>query len=394
MSELRGGAPGGVPMGPRVHSLDQLRAIAMLVGVLFHAALAYSPLMAPYWPTASDRNWSGVDALIWLPHLLRMPLFFLVSGYFAAMLVERRGMGGLMRQRVRRILIPFLVAWPLVHLTVSGLTGWAATAVAEPSAFLVAVREYMAMPDPPDLPLMTGHLWFLWYLLVFTVLLWVWRSLELGPALGRWWPRGPVGIVVGLPLLLWPGFMLTAAPHPAPESLFPQFWALIVYGPFFALGVALHGRLDQLAPLRRWIIPGALACGALYLAFLRALADGPIGPTAPWTVAALEALIAAWGTLLCFVSGLHWLAGPRRWLDALARSAYWTYLLHLPIVFAIQYLLLDVDAPWILEFAGTVATTLVLCVASHALIVQRTPLRRFVGQSGARRPADSAATRP
>ncbi len=29
----------------RLHYMDQLRALAMLAGVVFHAALAYSPLM-------------------------------------------------------------------------------------------------------------------------------------------------------------------------------------------------------------------------------------------------------------------------------------------------------------------------------------------------------------
>lgn len=379
MTEPRDGAPGGAPMGSRVHALDQLRALAMLVGVLFHAALAYSPWLAPYWPTANDTRWAGIDALVWLPHLVRMPLFFLVSGYLAAALLERRGMGGLMRQRVRRILVPFLVAWPLVHVSVSALTGWAAQASTQPSPFLVAVRELMAMPDPPDLPLLTGHLWFLWYLLLFTVLLWVWRSLEIGPAVERFWPRGPFGLALGLPLLVWPGFLLTAAPHPAPESLFPQFWAMLVYGPFFGLGVALHGRLERLAPFRRWLAPGTLACLAFYVGFLALLPDGPIGPSAPWPVAALEALIAAWGTLLCVVAGLCFLDQPRPWLDRLGESTYWTYLTHLPIVFAIQYGLLDVDWPWPLEFAITVAITLLVCLATHEWLVRRTRLRRYVG---------------
>lgn len=379
MPAIHPSAPGGALPASRLHALDQMRAIAMLIGVLFHAALAYSPLMTPYWPTASDQHWSGVDALIWLPHLLRMPLFFLVSGYLAARLIEDRGMSGLMRQRVRRILLPFLVAWPLVHLAVSAMTGWAATHVAAPSPFLLAVREYMAMPDPPDIPLMTGHLWFLWYMLLFTVLLWVWRSLEFGAIVERRWPGGAIASVVVLPLLIWPGFMLTAAPHPAPESLFPQFWALLVYGPFFALGVALYGRIEQLAPLGRWLLPGSLVCLVLYWIFLRALGDGPIAPTTPWLLAAIEALIAAWGTVICFTAGLRFLSRPSRLLDALSRSAYWTYLLHLPIVFGIQYLLLDIDAPWPIEFVATVLVTLLVCVASHALLVQRTRLRRYVG---------------
>ncbi|MBL8246497.1 MAG: acyltransferase family protein, partial [Rhodanobacteraceae bacterium] len=114
------------PSAARVHALDHLRALAMLAGVLFHAALAHSPLLHPWWPVADREHSPVVDALVWLPHLLRRPLFFLVAGYFAALVLQRRGMAGLARQRVRRILVPFLVAWPIVHLSIAAATTWAA----------------------------------------------------------------------------------------------------------------------------------------------------------------------------------------------------------------------------------------------------------------------------
>ena len=38
--------------GDRIHAMDNLRALAMLAGVVFHAALAYSPLMHMIWPPA------------------------------------------------------------------------------------------------------------------------------------------------------------------------------------------------------------------------------------------------------------------------------------------------------------------------------------------------------
>ena len=93
------GAPEGVPPEARVHALDHLRALAMLAGVLFHAALAFSPLLQPYWPTADRQSWAGIDALAWFSHLLRMPLFFLVAGFFTAALHARRGMGGVAAPR-------------------------------------------------------------------------------------------------------------------------------------------------------------------------------------------------------------------------------------------------------------------------------------------------------
>ena len=47
----------------RLHWADHLRALAMLAGVAFHAALAYSPLMAGFFPTADRQNSAVVDAL-------------------------------------------------------------------------------------------------------------------------------------------------------------------------------------------------------------------------------------------------------------------------------------------------------------------------------------------
>lgn len=376
------GAPEGVPPEARVHALDHLRALAMLAGVLFHAALAFSPLLQPYWPTADRQSWAGIDALAWFSHLLRMPLFFLVAGFFTAALHARRGMGGVARHRLRRILLPLLVALPLVHLSVAAATAWAAQDVAHPSAFLRAVRAWMAMPDPPSPPPGTGHLWFLHYLLLFTLMAWVGRTLGWGIWLERWLARGPLAVALTLPLLLVPGFALTSAPHPAPESVLPQFWAIGVFGPFFALGIALHGRLDWLQPLARWLLPGALACLALHAVFLSRIepdlmAAVPAGRR--WTLALVQACIAAWGTLACLLAGLRWLTRPSAPLRYLAASAYWTYLLHLPVLFAIQYALMDLALAWPLKLGLAVGATLAVCLASYAALVRPTPLRRFVG---------------
>ena len=379
MSTVDTGASTEASTPSRVHALDQLRALAMLAGVLFHAALAYSPLLQPWWLTSDRQSWSGVDALIWLPHLIRMPLFFLIAGYFTALLLARDGMGGLARQRVRRILIPFLVAWPLVHLATSLSTGWALTHVEHPSALLVLIREWSTKPDAPSMPLTTGHLWFLYYLLLFSLLVWIGRTLGWGDALAGLKQRGPWVLVVGLPLVLWPGFLLTGAPHPAPEGLLPQVWALLVYGPFFLAGLGLHGQLARLAPLQRWLWPGVLLVLALYLVFLLELGGGATLGRTPWRWALIEALIAGWGTLCALLAGLRWLDRPSPAMQALAASAYWTYLWHLPILFALQYLLMDLAWAWPLKFLFAVTATLALCIASYHWLVPHTRLRRHVG---------------
>ena len=51
-------------------------------------------------------------------HGFRMPLFFLLSGFFTAMLWKRRGLGGLLIHRVKRILLPLTVGmFTIIPLT-------------------------------------------------------------------------------------------------------------------------------------------------------------------------------------------------------------------------------------------------------------------------------------
>jgi len=366
----------------RLHHLDNLRALAMLAGVLFHAALAYSPLLQPLFPTADRDNAAVVDAVIWLLHLMRMPLFFLISGWFAAQLVQQRGLGGLFRNRLLRIALPFVLCWPLIHWSMTALTLHAARTVAHPSPLLQLLRGLLDSESGlPPLPPGTGHLWFLYYLLLFTVLVWVARTLELGWLAARLRALAPRGILLVLPLLLAPALTLVSAPHPAPESFLPQFWAIAFYGPFFALGYLLQGAPALGEALRRpapWLLPGSLLLYALWWLLLEGTGQRA-GATASWQVAVLQGYISVWMTVACLAVAQRLLVRRQRWLQPLADAAYWTYVVHLPILFAIQYRLLDVPAPWWAKLGVSVAATLALCLLSFRLLVCRSPLHRLFG---------------
>ena len=67
----------------RFHYMDNLRAWAMILGVVFHAALAYSATVHHIWPTADTSTSRLIDALVWFSHTFRMPLFFLIAVFFA-----------------------------------------------------------------------------------------------------------------------------------------------------------------------------------------------------------------------------------------------------------------------------------------------------------------------
>jgi len=91
----------------RRHDLDALRAAAMLLGVVYHASLSFSRWQ-PWVVVDSDRS---VIPYLWVSalHGFRMPLFFLISGFFVAMLWRRRGLAAPVRHRFRRVLLPCMV---------------------------------------------------------------------------------------------------------------------------------------------------------------------------------------------------------------------------------------------------------------------------------------------
>ncbi len=76
----------------------------MLLGIGLHAAI---PFVA--WRDHNDAGGWLLDVFVGFVHGFRMPLFFLISGYFTTMLWRRRGLRSLVRHRLRRIGLPLLI---------------------------------------------------------------------------------------------------------------------------------------------------------------------------------------------------------------------------------------------------------------------------------------------
>jgi len=95
------------PAAARRGDLDALRGFAMLLGIALHASLAYFPCP---WPVQDPRQTRWLALLFGAVHGFRMPLFFLLSGFFTMLVLRRRGLRRLLEQRALRILVPLLLA--------------------------------------------------------------------------------------------------------------------------------------------------------------------------------------------------------------------------------------------------------------------------------------------
>src|SRR5690242_4449496 len=90
----------------RYHSLDALRASMMLLGIVLHAAANFTQEPMKVWSINDTSVHFIFDILFYFIHLFRMPVFFISAGFFAALLYEKRGSFGMIRNRVRRVLLP------------------------------------------------------------------------------------------------------------------------------------------------------------------------------------------------------------------------------------------------------------------------------------------------
>ena len=137
-------------MTNRLHSLDFLRAFALLMGVLLHVLMLF---LEPF--DGSEPRLSASIIFIWI-HTWRMPLFMLLAGFFTALSLSKRDTGNYALNRLIRLGVPLLLLWSVIP------------AIDEGTSELFKIPElisYIFYDIPFTLRL--DHLWFLYYLLFF-----------------------------------------------------------------------------------------------------------------------------------------------------------------------------------------------------------------------------------
>jgi len=79
----------------------------MMLGIVYHGALSLA-LGFPWFVQDPSANGPIYVFQSWV-HGFRMPLFFIISGFFTAMLWRKRGASALVSHRFRRVFLPCLV---------------------------------------------------------------------------------------------------------------------------------------------------------------------------------------------------------------------------------------------------------------------------------------------
>ncbi len=367
----------------RIYYLDNLRALAMLLGVFLHSALAYAQPAQTVWLATDSRASVPLDASIWFIHLFRMGLFFLLSGYFAKLVIERKGLRHFMWNRFLRVVVPFVLFYPFLLAAMTIVIVFSLAYLVEPLGLMgfIAAAVKDSSGAQKSQPLTTMHLWFLYYLMAFSAIGALLRNvkqlkLEKSFRHSKW--------LFLCPLLLIPGALAAGAPMPAPESFIPQWWPFAFYGLFYVAGWQLFGREQFLDSWRPYVWHVAAICMLMFVPYYMLMPVLDLSTIVAGTssqvfwIRFVEACLTAYLSVLLTITSLllgqRYLAGKSPFLSFVADSSYWVYLLHLPIVLFLQTLLVPLALPWWFKFSVVLVGTVIPCMTTYLVFVRYTPL--------------------
>jgi len=359
----------------REHYWDTLRAFAMLLGIPYHVALSYRP--GEQWIVRSDEGLSVFTWLAQVIHLFRMPAFFLIAGYFAALLLARREPLTWLKGRFLRLGVPFittiLTLVPLMNLTCefSNLP------------YSEALSSFMRNSTSSG-GYWVRHLWFIIVLLyccsAAAMLAHRFPSLKtalLPQSLDRGLARHftPGLLAVALVLGLWQAaaveaFYIAGLATNVPQQIL-RLDELIIYAPWFALGCLLQRM--PLTQARFTRLNGALIVVAVAFTALSLAIGKQLHPATGRLLATMAAVPI---TQLLVAAARTWFDRPSPLARQLTDAAFVIYLFHMPIIIVLVWLGQSVPVHVAIKAPSVMALSLALSWLAWRVIA-RSPALSF-----------------
>ncbi|HZY78424.1 MAG TPA: acyltransferase family protein [Cyclobacteriaceae bacterium] len=377
----------------RIHGLDVLRGVAMILGIFLHGAIAYKEgyHYGDWVFDPANTSWF-YDWLYLVINSFRMQLFFLLAGFFARLLIVRNGVSDFIMNRLKRVGLPLLFSYfTILPLTlIPYLYTIHSREVADPWPILAdffprffTLRERYGFM----------HLWFLQHLLLFYVV--ATGAVMFGKYTGAdkivaninsklagiklkaagfifiaVLPLTLISILFSTPLpSIWTGFVI-----PIPQFLY--------YALFFFLGWILETHRGWFSSFQKGYKLNLAIGTVLSIAVLYYLNTTVFDLTTKVFLPAtdmrviLMKLVASFQTLTLVVGSIGWFSitfsNPSAFWKYVADSAYWIYLIHLPLVMTTQLLLLNTGVPGILRFPIVVLVTLFFSFLTYRYLVRYT----------------------
>jgi hypothetical protein len=356
----------------------------MWLGIVLHVAAIHSVMESPLpW---HDRQTSPLaDLLSIVIHSFRMPVFFIVAGFFVVMLVRERGLRGMLSNRLQRLGLVFALLWPPLYIA----TGLLALLFLHRMAHGTWGIDESLMPESSDRPkINTIHMWFIWMLMWFSILtvlltpLTAYFSVAVRVWLTDCFKRLAASrwcfFLLALPLALIGAFCKNGVVM-ASGAFLPPLVEWLYNGLFFVFGMALFVHRNALLTLyqQRWRSNATLGWLVFVVMFALAMLEkahpGAIPHFVIWLALFYGMCTWLWSLALigCF---LRYSDRPSPVLGYLAQSSYWVYLIHLPATIGFGALLYDQDLSAGVKMLLNISASTAFSLLTYHLLVRSTPV--------------------
>ncbi|HEX6927708.1 MAG TPA: acyltransferase family protein [Gammaproteobacteria bacterium] len=372
------------PATGRRHDIDALRVLAFGLLILYHCGMFY----------VADWGWHVKSAYLaeWLQYPMlfvnrwRMPLLFLVSGLAVSFLLPRIGPRELAWSRAKRLLLPLVFGMAVVVPPQAYLQSLYNGAF--DGSYLAFLHRYFTFQpwpagafDGSHAGVTWNHLWYLPYLLAYTLVLAAFLpaiNSRAGRALrdrfralrGPWLVLAPAMPLVLATFVLAPRFGRTYdVIHDWHQHAI--YFTVFLYGYLMGRDAGLWNELKRLrlalpllavAAFAAYLVPGDALPGSMLLH--RALFDF------------LE-YVYAWCAILAVLAwSCTLLNRPFKWLAYANEAVFPWYVLHQTITVVAGYQLARLSLGPVIEPLLVVALTVLGCFALHEFVIRRAPLLR------------------
>jgi glucans biosynthesis protein C len=361
LSTATAAVPGRDTSWHREYGLDWLRVFAFTVLIFYHSGMAF---VTWDWHLKNPEQSTTLEYVMTACNRWRLPLLFFISGAGVCFSLRRRSMAEFAAERLRRLLLPLVVAMFVVvppQIYLERIHNGAQITWLE---FYRTVFDFVPYPEGS---FSWHHLWFVAYILVYS-LIGIPVFLTLRSASGKRgiermiaaferWPA--LLYLIGVPNLLVAVYL---GPHwPVTHNLIADWanftGALLTFLWGFAIASS-RAFLDLITRRRREFLVAGLAIAVFFF-----VARGT-GMTRPWSPGARlwfqETVNGYYGMTWIFAmigyARAH-ITRPSRWLQYATEAVYPFYIFHQTVTVAVVYGVLGWNAGIGLKMAVVAAGT-------------------------------------
>jgi glucan biosynthesis protein C len=378
----------------RLYYLDWLRVLAILGVFLFHAV---HPFDATDWHIKNAEQ-SLVVTLVFVVFLYPwgMPLFFLLSGAGSRFALRRRTGRQYASERVKRLLIPFIIGSILLS-PIQLFFEWSHRT--QTGVFEGTLLEFLASREVGFNPQVFGwagyHLWFLGFLFAYSLIvlpLFLWLKQDAGHRFIAWLGgacdrRGGLFLFL-IPLVL---VQLILRPFYPAEHHWADFFFTLV---FFVSGYILYAD-DRFSRAIRRDWPLMLIAGILSTLFFFATAAAGVAlewmstPGTPqfylgWAVFSVNSW--CWTMFVLYV-GMRFLDFSNSFLKYWQEAILPFFLFHQPVIIVIAFFVVQWNTGILPKLVTVVLVSFVASLGLYELLVRRIkPLRALFGMKPRQKP--------